>query len=89
MRAVPVVIVQPVLVPRSQKERATLPDVVAAIKSKATASHPRFPPVLIFPCDETLLCRLCMGPTVPIAHNLCVPLAAVASERELASTIAS
>jgi hypothetical protein len=39
---------QPILVPRSQSERARLPDVVTAIKTKATA-NPRYPPLLIFP----------------------------------------
>ena len=50
----------PILVPRTQKERAQMPSVTAAIKARASAS-PRFPPVLIFPEGELPLAAVKEG----------------------------
>ena len=37
----------PILVPRSAKDRKHLPDVVTSITQRATMTNPRYPPVLI------------------------------------------
>ena len=43
----------PILVPRTPKERATMPGDAAAIQEKATATR-RHPPILIFPEGTTV-----------------------------------
>ena len=40
---------RPILVPRTPKDRETLPDVVTAINACATSTNPRHPPIVIFP----------------------------------------
>jgi hypothetical protein len=54
---------RPILVPRTPKDRETLPDVVTSIKACVNANNPRYPPVVIFPYvavfDHDCCCCCC------------------------------
>ncbi len=62
----------PILVPRSQRERERLPNVVVAIKRRVTA-EPRHAPLIIFPYDASIMSvRMCVGLCDrPLPHACC------------------